>query len=76
VRDRGFGRFNLVCDIEGLEYDLVCQEPDVLKKADTVILETHARYIGEEKFQMMLTRLDELGFKIVEQIGFVLVLQQ
>jgi FkbM family methyltransferase len=76
VRDRGFGRFNLVCDIEGLEYDLVCQEPDVLKKADTVILETHARYIGEEKFRTMLTKLDELGFKIVEQIGFVLVLQQ
>jgi FkbM family methyltransferase len=76
VRDRGFGRFNLVCDIEGLEYDLVCQEADVLKKADLVILETHARYIGEEKFRMMLTRLDELGFRVVEQIGFVLVLQQ
>lgn len=76
VRDRGFGRFNLVCDIEGLEYDLVCQEGDVLKKADTVILETHARYIGEEKFGMMLTKLEELGFRIVEQIGFVLVLQR
>jgi FkbM family methyltransferase len=76
VRDRGFGRFNLVCDIEGLEYDLVCQEADVLKQADTVILETHARYIGEEKFRMMMAKLDELGFRIVEQIGFVLVLQQ
>jgi FkbM family methyltransferase len=76
VRERGFGRYNLVCDIEGLEYDLVCQEADVLKKADTVILETHARYIGEEKFRMMLAKLDELGFKIVERIGFVLVLQQ
>jgi FkbM family methyltransferase len=76
VRDRGFGRFNLVCDIEGLEYDLVCHEADVLKKADTVILETHARFIGEENFRVMMTKLDELGFRIIEQIGFVLVLQQ
>ena len=76
AHDRGFGRFNLVCDIEGLEYDLVCHEAEVLKKADTIILETHARFIGEEKFRAMMTRLDGLGFRIVEQIGFVMVLQQ
>ena len=76
VHDRGFGRFNLVCDIEGLEYDLVCREAEVLMQADTVILETHARFIGEEKFRTMMTTLDELGFRIVEQIGFVMVLQQ
>jgi FkbM family methyltransferase len=76
VHDRGFKRFNLVCDIEGLEYDLVCQEPAVLKNADTIIRETHARYIGEEKFGVMMTKLQELGLKIVDQIGFVVVLQQ
>jgi FkbM family methyltransferase len=76
VHDRGFKRFNLVCDIEGLEYDLVCQEADVLKNADTIIMETHARYIGEEKFAAMMTKLGELGFRTVEQIGFVVVLQQ
>ncbi len=76
VHDRGFKRFNLVCDIEGLEYDLVCQEAEVLKNADTIIMETHARYIGEEKFRVMMTKLEELGFRIVEEIGFVVVLQQ
>ncbi len=76
AHDRGFKRFNLVCDIEGLEYDLVCQEADVLRNADTIIMETHARYIGEEKFRAMMTKLDQLGFRIVEQIGFVVVLQQ
>jgi hypothetical protein len=65
-----------VCDIEGLEYDLVCQEADVLRNADTIIMETHARYIGEEKFRAMMTKLEQLGFRIVEQIGFVVVLQQ
>jgi FkbM family methyltransferase len=76
VRDRGFGRFNLVCDIEGLEYDLVCREMDVLKNADTIILETHARYIGEDKFRLMMTKLEELGFRVVEESGFVVVLRQ
>jgi FkbM family methyltransferase len=76
VHDRGFKRFSLVCDIEGLEYDLVCQEADVLKNADTIIMETHARFIGEEKLRMMMTKLEELGFKVVEEIGFVAVLQK
>lgn len=76
VHDRGFDRFGLVCDIEGLEYDLVCHEGDVLKNADTIIMETHARYIGEEKLRLMTTRLEQLGFKVVEEIGFVVVLQQ
>lgn len=76
ARDRGFKRFNLVCDIEGLEYDLVCHEADVLRNADTIIMETHARYIGEEKFLAMMTKLEQLGFRIVEQIGFVVILQQ
>jgi FkbM family methyltransferase len=76
VQDRGFNRFTLVCDIEGLEYDLVCHEGDVLKKADTIIMETHARYIGAEKFRDMMAKLQDLGFTIVEEIGFVVVLQQ
>jgi hypothetical protein len=65
-----------VCDIEGLEYDLVCQEGDVLKQADTIIMETHARYIGADKFRDMMAKLKDLGFTIVEEIGFVVVLQQ
>jgi FkbM family methyltransferase len=76
VHDRGFKRFNLVCDIEGLEYDLVCQELEVLQHADTIIMETHARYIGEEKLRVIMTKLQDLGLKVVDQIGFVVVLQQ
>jgi FkbM family methyltransferase len=76
AHDHGFERFSLVCDIEGLEYDLVCQESDVLKNADTIIMETHARFIGEEKLGAMMARLEQLGFKIVAQLEFVAVLQQ
>jgi FkbM family methyltransferase len=76
AHQRGFKRFSLVCDIEGVEYDLVCREPETLKSVDTIIMETHARYIGEDKFLVMMNNLDQLGFKIIEQIGFVVVLQQ
>jgi FkbM family methyltransferase len=76
VHDRGFASFGLVCDIEGLEYDLVCQEGDVLRNADTIIMETHARYIGEQKLHLMMTKLKQLGFKVVEEIGFVVVMQK
>lgn len=76
VEERGFNRFTLVCDIEGLEYDLVCHEADVLKQADMIIMETHARYIGADKFRDMMAKLKHLGFTIVEEIGFVVVLQQ
>jgi FkbM family methyltransferase len=76
VRDRGFARFNLICDIEGLEYDMICREMDVLKNADTIILETHARFIGEDKCRLMMSKLEHIGFRIVKEIGFVVVLRQ
>jgi FkbM family methyltransferase len=76
VRERGFGRFNLICDIEGLEYDLVCHDSEVLKNADMIILETHARFIGDDKCALMMNKLKGLGFTIVKEIGFVVVLRQ
>jgi len=76
VRDHGFSRFNLICDIEGLEYDLVCHEMDVLRNADTIVLETHARFIGEDKCRLMMSKLEHAGFSIVNETGYVVVLRQ
>jgi FkbM family methyltransferase len=76
VREHGFSRFSLVCDIEGKEYDLICHELEILKKADVIILETHARLIGEDKNKSMISRLTDVGFRIAEQDGFVITLQQ
>jgi FkbM family methyltransferase len=76
VRHRNFDRFNLVCDIEGLEYDLVCNESDILLSADTIIMETHERYVGEEKLRFMMRRLKELGFTLIDETGFVIVLRK
>jgi FkbM family methyltransferase len=76
ARERGFNRFTLICDIEGVEYDLVCQETEVLKNADTIIMETHDRFIGAEKSRLMMDKLAGLGFKLVEENEFVVVLRQ
>jgi FkbM family methyltransferase len=76
VTEHGFDKFSLVCDIEGKEYDLVCQEIDVLKKADVIIMETHARLIGEDKNRFMLRTLTNAGFRIIEEDGFVITLQR
>lgn len=76
VRSHGFERFTLVCDIEGLECDLVANEADVLRNADTIIMETHARLMGARRNDSMMERLQELGFTMLEETGFVVVLRQ
>jgi FkbM family methyltransferase len=76
VTERGFGRFSLVCDIEGKEYDLVGNEIEVLKKADVIIMETHARLIGEDKNKLLISKLTDAGFRVIEEDGFVTTLRQ
>ncbi len=76
ARERGFNRFTLICDIEGVEYDLVFQETEVLKSADTIIMETHDRFIGADKTRLMMDKLAGLGFRLVEETEFVVVLRQ
>ena len=76
VNQRGFDSFTLICDIEGYEYDLVLNEFDVLRKADTIILETHARLIGEEKTARLLSKLVENGLSVIDQDSYVVVMRR
>lgn len=76
LEERGFDRFNLICDIEGCEFDLVMQEPDILQRADSILLETHACIIGEDKTRFLLGSLRKFGFQIVEEGANVLVMNR
>jgi len=76
VSQRNFKSFNLICDIEGYEYDLVRHEVEILENADTIIIETHARMIGERKTAELLDSLQRMGFKTVLQDSFVYVLRR
>ena len=76
VAERGYDRFNLICDIEGCEYELVQHELTLLSKVDTLIMETQARLIGESRHTEMMEKLEDIGFRIIEQESFVVVMRR
>ena len=73
---RKFGSYTLICDIEGHECELVEREGPSIAQAETIILETHARLVGDEKNDAMLERLKKLGFDIVASESYVVVLKK
>jgi FkbM family methyltransferase len=76
AEQRGFDSFTLICDIEGHECELVAHEADFLQKANAIILETHARLVGEAKNSEMLGRLKEAGFRVVSEESPVVVMKR
>ncbi len=76
VNRKYIGSFTLICDIEGHEYELVQHELDVLRRAETIILDTHAGIIGEAKNAELLEKLKEVGFKKIDEEASVLVLKR
>ncbi|MDR5727218.1 MAG: FkbM family methyltransferase [Terriglobia bacterium] len=76
IRQRNIDSFTLICDIEGHEYDLVQNESEVLKHAEIIILETHARMIGEAKNAELLDKLREIGFEKIDEEATVVVLKR
>jgi len=62
-------RFNLVCDIEGLEWIMIQEEGNLLSdKAMNVVLETHPDKVPVME---LVDRMDTLGFKKVDEKGNV-----
>jgi FkbM family methyltransferase len=76
VDGKNFNSFTLICDIEGFEYELILNEAEVLQRAQTIILETHARVIGEAKTAQLLDKLKEIGFRMVDQESIVVVMKR
>jgi FkbM family methyltransferase len=74
IEEEQFEKYALICDIEGQEYELVTHEPDVLKRAELIIMEVHPHLIGEEKDKTLLSKLAGLGLKRIDSSGFVVVL--
>jgi FkbM family methyltransferase len=76
VSRRNLTSFTLICDIEGHEYELVQREADILKHAEMIILETHARMIGEAKNSELLETLIQIGFEKIDEDATVVVLRR
>jgi FkbM family methyltransferase len=64
----------LVCDIEGMEIEVVANESDFLRKRfSKIIMETHPDSVGIDKTKDMITSLKEIGFEQIESQVSVLV---
>lgn len=72
----GFSRYNLLCDIEGEEIEMVANDADAFASIDTIIMENHARFTGEDKVRSMMQRLSDMGFRLIDEIGYVVVLRR
>jgi FkbM family methyltransferase len=76
ANERNFGSFTLICDIEGYEYELVQNEPEVLQRVDTLILETHPQVIGEAKTAQLLDNLNKIGLRVLQREALVVVMKR
>jgi FkbM family methyltransferase len=76
LQGRRFEKFALICDIEGQEYEMVMREPDTVEKAELIIMEVHPHLLGEDKVNLMISKLEELHFNIVEQSSNVITLRK
>jgi len=73
LEDEQFQKYALICDIEGQEYELVMREAEAIRKAEVVIMEIHPHIIGEQETGALISRLENLGFRIAEQSALVWV---
>lgn len=75
LAEAGFAECTLICDIEGMETELVAQELAVLTASvRTLILEIHERQCGADATARMLRLLEQAGFRKLRQVHDTLVL--
>lgn len=73
--DKGF---SLICDIEGAEYDMFEHDKVGLQNCQCIILEIHPEpfILRGSSTSTFMTLVEDAGFKVVDQISNVLVLQK
>lgn len=70
IEDRGFGRINLIVDIEGAEIGMVENELETLRRhVKHIIMETHDRFLPPGETSRMIDRLEGAGFRIAAESG-------
>ena len=71
--DHGFDVVNLIVDAEGAEVDLLKHEAELLKtRVALLIVEVHARIVGEPVIISLIEEIKALGFTLVDSSGITL----
>jgi FkbM family methyltransferase len=69
-----FEKATLICDIEGVEQDLVCNEASFLAASIAIlIIEMHDDILGKDITSQIVTKLHEIGFKKLDEAEKVMV---
>jgi FkbM family methyltransferase len=76
LQERQFGKFALICDIEGQEFELISREPETISKAELIVLEVHPHILGDEKVEFLMSTLKRLGFGILSRSKNVISFQK
>ena len=63
------GKFSLISDIEGAEYDLLINEPDSLKMCEILVMEIED--LKNASIQEQVDLVCQIGFKMVKKDGNV-----
>ena len=69
MQEHNFGATVVICDIEGLERDLIRREVLHQERVVGLLAEMHPAILGEEEVEMLLTEARENGFTILERVG-------
>lgn len=71
------GRFALVADIEGAEWDMIFEETEVFSRVSHLIIEIHPEVFAAngQNEAALITRLESLGFAVLEREEDVLLLR-
>ena len=68
AEESGFERFDLICDIEGAEKDLIENESALLRsRVRWILVEMHPSILGDETVARLHGRLVSLGFERLEE---------
>ncbi len=71
LSDLGFAEVGIICDIEGLESDLIQREILSDTRVRYLLAEMHPRILGAEHVRHLMSRLLESGFDLEEKMGDV-----
>lgn len=72
------GEYALICDIEGLEYDLLATDTGALKKCRTAVVEAHPVVFAEQDRSLFQFErlIEQAGFEVVDTINNVYALKR
>ena len=69
LQDHGFGATVVVCDIEGLERELIRREVLQEKKIVGLVAEMHPAILGEDEVDRLLAAAQAAGFALRGRVG-------